>query len=112
VFAALGMYPITPGVGVLALDSPLFRRATLHLPGGNVAIRAPRAAPGHPYVRGLQLDGKRHSKPWLSFCALAHGAHLNFGLSRGPARHWGAGRRDRPPSYNAGAKRSTSNCGP
>src|SRR6266480_4944740 len=33
VFGALGIYPAVPGTGVLALGSPLFPKATLHLAG-------------------------------------------------------------------------------
>jgi predicted alpha-1,2-mannosidase len=112
VFAALGLYPATPGVGVLALDSPLFRHATLHLPSGNVTIDAPGAAPGHPYVHALRVNGKKRSKPWIPYCSLAHGGRLNFKLSGNPDRGWGAGRRDRPPSFTAGSKRPSSRCGP
>ncbi|MEU3242274.1 GH92 family glycosyl hydrolase [Streptomyces sp. NPDC006875] len=45
VWAALGMYPQTPGTGQLALAEPLFRTVTLHRPGGpRIAITAPAAS--------------------------------------------------------------------
>src|SRR5207244_9782502 len=40
VFGALGLYPAVPGTDVLALGSPLFRRATVHLRGGDLAVIA------------------------------------------------------------------------
>jgi predicted alpha-1,2-mannosidase len=112
VFAALGLYPATPGVGVLALDSPLFRHTTLHLPGGVVTIDSTGAAPNHPYVHNLRVNGRKRSKPWISYCSIAHGGHLHFHLSGQPEPGWGAGRRARPPSFTAGSKRPSSACGP
>ncbi|MFC5202179.1 GH92 family glycosyl hydrolase [Streptomyces kaempferi] len=45
VWAALGMYPQTPGTGQLALAEPLFPTITLHRPGSpKIAIKAPEAS--------------------------------------------------------------------
>ena len=74
VWGALGLYPAVPGVGVLALGSPLFARAVVRLPHRRRAlIRAARAATSgagkqrqrqiadqprrRPYVQSLRLDG-------------------------------------------------------
>ena len=55
-FAALGLYPEVPGVGLFALTSPLFPHATLHLPGGDVVIDASRAAPDDPYASSPEAE--------------------------------------------------------
>ena len=101
VFGALGLYPAVPGVDLLAIGSPLFRRETIRLPGGRLQVAASNAAPRHPYVRSLRLNGQRYAKPWISYCQLAHGAKLRFRLSRRPNVSWGAGSADRPPSFHA-----------
>ena len=103
VFGALGFYPPVPGEGVLALGSPLFPEAVLHLAGGDVAIRAPAAAAGAPYVRRLTLDGRRWERPWVPFDALACGARLAFDLAHTPGR-WGTKRPLAPPSYPSGSR--------
>jgi putative alpha-1,2-mannosidase len=35
VWNALGLYPAVPGIGGLALRTPIFRRATLHFADGS-----------------------------------------------------------------------------
>jgi predicted alpha-1,2-mannosidase len=99
VLGALGIYPAVPGVGGLAVGSPLFPRATVALAGGDLAIDAPRAAAGRPFIHSLRLDGDRDGRPWISFCSIVSGGRLRFGLTRGPDRRWGSTVADRPPSF-------------
>jgi predicted alpha-1,2-mannosidase len=112
VLGALGLYPEVPGVGVLAVASPLFRHATLRLGGATVTIAAPHAAAGRPYVHSLRLGGRRYGRPWLPYCALARGARLRFGLSSRAHRRWGASAADRPPSFGPRARAPHSPCSP
>jgi predicted alpha-1,2-mannosidase len=97
VFGALGIYPAIPGTDVLVLASPLFRKATLHLPGGPVTIEAPAASRKRPYVRALTLDGGEVDQPWLPFSELADGGKLSFALAADPDPAWGSAAA--PPSF-------------
>jgi predicted alpha-1,2-mannosidase len=123
VFGALGIYPEVPGVGMLAIGSPLFGRASIALPhhrralilGTAYAFRKPARAGRHgrrrrprkvalspaaaPYVRSLQLDGRAYARPWTTWCALARGGRLEFQLGPHPTPGWGAAATDAPPSY-------------
>jgi predicted alpha-1,2-mannosidase len=110
VFGALGLYPEVPGVGLLALGSPLFHRATLRLPHRRRAVIV--GAGRGPYVRGLKLNGHAYAKPWLSYCALARGASLSFALGRRPNRRWGASHRAQPPSFGPQRRMPHGVCGP
>jgi predicted alpha-1,2-mannosidase len=101
VFGALGLYPETPGVGVLALGSPLFPRVTVRLPGGRLVIATSGAAPGHPYVHSLRVNGEPSAKPWIPYCALADGARLSYRVARRPRRSWAADPQSAPPSFDA-----------
>ncbi len=70
VWSALGMYPETPGVPVLALGAPIFPKAVLDLPGGRqTVINAPGASTS-TYVSNLTVDGKQWSQVWLPGSAL------------------------------------------
>ncbi|HEY4779256.1 MAG TPA: glycoside hydrolase family 92 protein, partial [Solirubrobacterales bacterium] len=130
VFGALGLYPEVPGVGVLALGSPLFGRAEIRLPhrrralilatareltsagsGRNRQVRSlsPAAA---PYVQSLRLDGHAYAKPWTTYCALARGATLSFQLGRRPDRRWGAAAAAAPPSFGPQRSMPRSDCAP
>jgi predicted alpha-1,2-mannosidase len=129
VFGALGLYPEVPGVGLLAIGSPLFRRAEVRLPQRRRAVitaaavgrRRPRRGSSRrvalspestPYVRGLRLNGRPYGRPWTSYCALARGARLSFELGRRPDRRWGASRKAAPPSFGPQAPMPSSACGP
>jgi predicted alpha-1,2-mannosidase len=116
VFGALGLYPEVPGVGVLALGSPLFGRSEIRLPHGKRALIL--AAAGHreaaaaPYVQSLRLNGHAYARPWTSYCALAHGATLSFQLGARPNRRWGSAAGAAPPSFGPGRKMPQSACTP
>jgi predicted alpha-1,2-mannosidase len=99
VFGALGFYPQIPGTDVLALGSPLFPRATVHLRRGDLSIRAPQAARGAPFVERLRLDGKRWTRPWLRLRRVARDGRLAFDLGRKPERRWGSAASAAPPSF-------------
>ena len=80
VFGALGLYPEVPGVGVLAIGSPLFARAEIRLPHRRRALilaagrsyderrRQEAPAPGAlarpgaaPYIQSLRLNGRAYA---------------------------------------------------
>jgi predicted alpha-1,2-mannosidase len=117
VFGALGLYPAVPGVGVLALGSPLFSRARIALPQGRrvtivASTRARKGLPAAPYVRSLRLDGRAHPRPWIMYCALAHGGRLAFELGSRPDRAWGASAAAAPPSFGARRAMPKGRCVP
>lgn len=110
VFGALGLYPEVPGVGLLAIGSPLFKRAVIRLPHRR---RALIIASGHgPYVQALRFDGHRYTKPWTTYCALARGATLSFRLGPRPDRRWGAAPAAAPPSFGPQRRMPRSACTP
>ncbi len=110
VFGALGIYPEVPGVGLLALSSPLFRRAEIRLPHRRRALILGDG--GGRYVRSLRLNGRLYAKPWTTYCALARGATLSYRLGRRPNRRWGAARAAAPPSFGPGRAMPKAPCAP
>jgi predicted alpha-1,2-mannosidase len=110
VFGALGLYPAVPGVGLLAIGSPLFPRAEIHLPQRRRALIL--GSGRGPYVQSLRLDGRAHSKPWTTYCALARGATLSFRLGPRPNRRWGVGAAAAPPSFGPGRAMPKGDCTP
>jgi predicted alpha-1,2-mannosidase len=98
VFSALGLYPTVPTRAELALTSPLFPRAVVHLANGrNLTITAPRADDKSIYVRKLAVNGKTTTKGWLPAPALAQGAQLTYTLAATPSLTWASGPGDTPP---------------
>jgi predicted alpha-1,2-mannosidase len=132
VFGALGIYPEVPGVGVLALGSPLFGRTEIRLPHRRRALIlasaqettntgtgkkrrrhvTPLSPSVAPYVSSLSVGGHAYARPWTTYCALARGATLSFQLSRHPDRRWGASAAAVPPSFGPDRPMPKSACTP
>jgi predicted alpha-1,2-mannosidase len=110
VFGALGLYPEVPGVGLLAIGSPLFERTEIRLPHRRRALILARGR--GPYVQSLRLDGRAYGKPWTTYCALARGATLSFRLGPRPNRRWGASAVAAPPSFGPGRTMPKGDCAP
>jgi predicted alpha-1,2-mannosidase len=116
VFGALGLYPEVPGVGVLAIGSPLFRQATVRLAAGRklrILASAGRTPPHQaPYIQGMRFDGHPHGRPWTTFCALARGATLTYRLGTRPNRAWGDSAAALPPSFGPRRPMPKNRCSP
>jgi predicted alpha-1,2-mannosidase len=103
VWAALGLYPETPGTSTLVLGSPLFPHAAIHLGDGHVVtINAPQAAAGAPYVQNLTVNGRAWTKNYLPASAYRDGATLDYTLATTPDTTRGTSPQDAPPSYAQG----------
>jgi predicted alpha-1,2-mannosidase len=136
VFAALGLYPEVPGVGLLAIGSPLFGHATISMPhrrrvtistaaytfrrskrkGKHGKPAKPRRVPlspvSAPYVRSLSLNGRPYGRPWTTYCTLARGEDMSFQLGPHPNRSWGSSVAAAPPSFGPHRRIPKSPCAP
>ena len=123
-WAALGLFPVTPGTADLALASPLFPDVDITLPDGRHLVeRAPGAAADRPYVHSLTVAGVTRPAasgspcaapadvhrgadewelPWIPASAVETGGTLTYALSSTPDPSWASSPADRPPSYGAG----------
>jgi putative alpha-1,2-mannosidase len=109
VWASLGIYPETPGTGVLALGAPIFPRAQFDIPGRpRVTISAPGAS-ATSYIQGVTVDGRPSPAAWLpgSLFGVAGApsgrpADIRFSLTGTADTTWGSAAADAPPSYPAG----------
>ncbi len=110
VFGALGLYPEVPGVGVLAIGSPLFSRSEIRLPHRRKALLLTSGR--GPYIHSLRLDGHAYAQPWTTYCALARGATLSFQLGGRPDRRWGGAAAAVPPSFGPHRQMPKSACAP
>ena len=86
VFSALGFYPVCPGSNEYALGSPLFKKATVHLSGGDLVIDAPENSADNCYVSKLKVDGHTWQTNFLPHEVLFDGARLRFSLTAFPGR--------------------------
>jgi predicted alpha-1,2-mannosidase len=112
VWAALGLYPITPGTPILTVSTPLFDRAVIALQAGqSIRISAPGAsAPSRlKYIHGLAIDGRATDKTFLPESIIQTGGQLAYTLSAHPDEAWGTAESSAPPSFSAGASAVTVN---
>ncbi|MFE7507333.1 GH92 family glycosyl hydrolase [Promicromonospora sp. NPDC057488] len=101
IFAALGLYPLQVGSDQYAIGSPLFDKATVHLPDGDLVINARGNSVENVYVQSLRVDGKKRTSTSLSQEDLSGGARLDFVMGPEPSS-WGTGEGDAPPSLTEG----------
>ncbi|WP_231924245.1 GH92 family glycosyl hydrolase [Micromonospora chokoriensis] len=101
VWAALGMYPTTPGSDTLALHGPSFPSILIDRPTGDIRIDAANAGTGSPYVQGVSVDGAVTSRPWLRYADIGAGATLSYTMGPNPST-WGTDPDDAPPSIDDG----------
>jgi predicted alpha-1,2-mannosidase len=101
VWAAMGMYPPTPGADTLALHGPLFPSILITRPGGSLQINGANAGQGNQYVQSFSLNGAAQSRNWIRYTDIAAGGTLAYTMGSG-ASSWGTGAGDVPPSFNDG----------
>lgn len=91
VFSSLGFYPVTPGLAVYNIGSPMFTDAKIRLEGGKVfEIEAVNASEENKYVRSATLNGVDWDKPWFSHDDIKDGGKLRLVMGREPNKEWGA----------------------
>lgn len=102
VWAALGMYPATPGADTLALHGPSFPSILIQRAGGNVTINASAVSATNQFVQSLTVNGGATTRSFVRYPDLAAGGTLTYAMGAS-ASSWGTGAGDVPPSFTAGA---------
>lgn len=101
VFSAMGFYPVNPVSGEYAIGSPLFEDIRVHLQNGKtVSIEAPGNCTRTPYVKELDVSGKRYTRNYLDYQDLQKGMKLRFRMSDVPEYERGTSMSDRPSSMS------------
>lgn len=101
VFSAMGFYPVTPATDQYVLGAPLFRNITVELSNGKkIVINAPKNSSENRYIESLRVNGKAHTRNWLSHSDLMKGAKLNFKMTDKPNKSRGTFKEDAPYSLS------------
>lgn len=100
VWAMLGLYPETPGTGVLVTTTPTFSSATVHMADGHVlTVHAVKKQPGATYISSMTVDGRASARPWLPARFATQGGTITEVLVARASNGWGQAPADAPPSY-------------
>ena len=101
VFSALGFYPVCPASAQYAIGSPLFRKATVHLPGGHdIVMSASGNDASHVYVSGINVNGSDITRNYFTHEELSAGAKIWYTMSSEPCVSRGTSDSDRPYSFS------------
>jgi len=109
VWAAVGLYPETPGRANLFLSTPFFSTVTITLANGRrIVITAPGASTTNRYVQSVRVTGLSAAPAacgegswqcaWLPASVLGTGVRLALTVGANPNRAWATAAAAAPPS--------------
>jgi len=97
VFSSLGFYPVFPASEKYVIGSPLFNRATIHLPGGKkFTVETINNSSKNMYVQSMQLNGKKHSHAYIYHAEIMNGGILKIIMGSQPNPAFAQNKDDRP----------------
>lgn len=99
--SALGLYAVDPVSATYVLSAPLFERASVKMPNGELRIEARRSSPDDLYIQSVTLNGKPLEKLWVRHQDLENGAQLVFTLGPQPNKTLAVSETAMPPSLTA-----------
>lgn len=99
VFSALGFYPVSPGVPVYTIGSPLFDKSEIRLANGKVfTVIAHGVSQENKYIQSAKLNGAQYTKTWFTHEDVINGGTLELFMGNRPNKKWGVGEGMNPPS--------------
>jgi predicted alpha-1,2-mannosidase len=107
VFSMMGFYPVTPGVPIYDLASPVFDRITIRLHNGKTfRIICRNNSRDNKYIQSIRLNGQPLQQVWFRHADIANGGVLELQMGNTPNRSLGAEPAQLPPSEMALDSRS------
>ncbi|GAA5484741.1 glycoside hydrolase domain-containing protein [Haloferula sargassicola] len=95
VWSATGLFPVC-GQPLVLIGSPLFPKATWHLPGGDFTVECDNHGDEQVFVREATLNGRPLDRAWLKLDEFRSGGVLRLTMSDEPSEF---GTRRLPPSF-------------
>lgn len=90
VFTSMGIYPVTPGLPVYTITSPVFEKVTIDLTNGKkFTVVAKGASKTNKYIQSAFINGKEIFTPFISHEQIMSGATLELELGKYPNKEWG-----------------------
>lgn len=93
VFSSMGFYPITPGIPVYTIGSPVFSKVTINLPEGKqFTVVANNCSVINKYIQSAKFNGKVLNTPSFTHTELMSGGKLELTMGPKPNKTWGTGK--------------------
>jgi predicted alpha-1,2-mannosidase len=92
VFSSMGFYPVTPGLPIYTIGSPVFSKVNIQLPNGkSFRITAKNSSERNKYIQWAKFNGAVLNTPWFTHEQLVAGGHLELEMGPYPNKTWGLG---------------------
>jgi predicted alpha-1,2-mannosidase len=90
VFSSMGFYPVTPGIPVYSITSPIFEKVSIDLKNGRTfTVVAEGASKRKKYIQRAFIDGEEIFSPFITHEQIMSGATLELELGELPNKEWG-----------------------
>jgi predicted alpha-1,2-mannosidase len=90
VFSVMGFYPVTPGLPIYTIGSPLFEKTTINLPDKKqFTVIATGANKENKYIQKALFNGKEIDSPFFTHKELMAGGTLELTMGSKPNSEWG-----------------------
>ena len=90
VFSSLGFYPVSPGIPVYTIGSPVFTRSIIRMDNGRTfTIDARNASWSNKYIQSATLNGRPLNRTWFTHDDLVNGGTLVLVMGDRPNYQWG-----------------------
>lgn len=91
VFSSMGFYPVTPGIPIYTIGSPVFSRVTIALPNGKYfTVKANHCSVVNKYIQSASMNGEELTTPFFTHKQLIAGGTLELEMGPLPDKRWGA----------------------
>ena len=100
VFSMLGFYPVTPGLPMYVIGSPMFEETTIRMENGKTfKVVCHNYSPENKFIQSAKLNGVEWNKSWFSHEDLMEGGKLEFVMGKHPNKAWASSDDAVPPSF-------------
>ncbi|MDP9042085.1 MAG: GH92 family glycosyl hydrolase [Bacteroidota bacterium] len=90
VFSSMGFYPVTPGLPVYTIGSPVFSKVTIHLENGkDFTLIALKSSDVNKYIQSAKFNNITLKTPWFTHQQLMDGGTLELVMGPKPNKNWG-----------------------
>lgn len=83
--SSLGFYAANAGSDEYCITSPLYSDVTLHLPTGDVHIKANNNSAENVYIQSMTVDGKDYTKCYITHSELTSAKEIVFNMGSTPS---------------------------
>ena len=99
IFSSLGFYPVNPADGIYVIGSPLWKKATIQLPGNKTfEIQCHNAARDNKYIQQAKLNGVNLDRSYIYHYEIINGGKLEFTMGASPNKQLWTSKEAFPPS--------------